>query len=133
MYIADEQRPVTLNISGDIPPVRMDDTAISQVIINLLTNASKYSAPTTPITVNLARDERGVAVEVIDRGIGIPKEEIRKIFGKFYRAHGEKTADIEGSGLGLALVKYIAEAHKGHIKVESEEGKGSRFTLILPV
>jgi signal transduction histidine kinase len=133
LYIADEQRSVALNIREGIPPVRMDDTAISQVIMNLLTNAAKYSAPATPITVNVTRDEKGVSVEVIDRGIGIPKEETRKIFGKFYRARGDKTAEIEGSGLGLALVKYIAEAHRGQIKVESEEGKGSRFMLVLPV
>ena len=132
-YMVENPRAIAMNIEDGLPAVNIDASAISQVVMNLLTNAAKYSAPETIIKVNAARNGRNIVIDVIDQGIGIPKDEIKKIFRKFYRVEHGKAAEAEGSGLGLTLVKYIAEAHGGQIKVESQEGKGSKFTLVLPV
>jgi signal transduction histidine kinase len=132
-YMIDVPRQVSVDIEEGLPPVNADASAISQVIMNLLTNAAKYSSQDSVINVKAARADKNIAVSVIDHGIGVPKGELKKIFGKFYRVQQDRVSEAEGSGLGLTLVKYIAEAHGGQIRAESEEGKGSRFTLVLPV
>ena len=118
---------------GGYPIVKVDAGAIAQAIMNLLTNADKYSPADKQIKVNLKRAKKTVAIEVIDRGEGIPQEEIKRIFQKFYRVPRKDVASVEGSGLGLALVKYTVEAHGGHVEVESKKGRGSTFRIILPV
>lgn len=132
-HMGDGGRRITLNIDGELPRINMDPDAISQALTNLLTNAVKFSPPEKEITVNLAKKKRYVSIEVIDRGIGISRAEHKKIFDKFYRSSKKEIAQTDGSGLGLTLVRYIAEAHKGRIRVESEDGKGSKFSLLLPV
>jgi signal transduction histidine kinase len=132
-YIASESRPINLHKTCDFPMIRMDTGAISQALMNLLLNATKYSPPDKEITVNLIKKRKEVVIEVIDRGIGIPRKEQKKIFQKFYRVSRKDVAESEGSGLGLTLVKWTALAHKGRVLVESEEGKGSKFSLILPM
>jgi signal transduction histidine kinase len=121
-----------------LPPVLIDADAITLAITNLLDNAIKYSgngvaAAQKVITIRLERTESHVAVAVADRGIGIPPAEREKIFDKFYRVSTGLTHDVKGSGLGLALVRHIAAAHRGRIEVASEPGRGSVFTLWLPV
>ena len=101
--------------------------------MNLLTNADKYSTPEKEVVVNLKRNKKHVIIEVVDQGKGIPKEEQKKIFQKFYRASRKDISEIEGSGLGLALVKYTAEAHGGKVTLKSEGGRGSTFAIVLPV
>jgi signal transduction histidine kinase len=132
-HMEDGERRITLNIAEGIPEVRIDPDAISQALMNLLTNAVKFSPAEQEITVNLVRGKNEVTFEVIDRGIGISPSERKRIFDKFYRASKREIAQTDGSGLGLTLVKYIAQAHKGRVEVESEEGKGSKFSLVLPV
>lgn len=132
-YMIDVPRQVSVETEEGLPPVNADASAISQVIMNLLTNAAKYSPQDSIINVKVSRADKNITVAVIDHGIGIPRSELNKIFGKFYRVRQNMVSDAEGSGLGLTLVKYIAQAHGGQIRAESEEGKGSRFTLILPV
>jgi signal transduction histidine kinase len=132
-YMVDVPRQVSVDIEEGLPPVNADESAISQVVMNLLTNAAKYSPQDSIISVKVARTDRSVAVSVVDHGIGVPKGELKRIFRKYYRVEQDKVSSTEGSGLGLTLVKYIAEAHGGQIRAESEEGKGSRFTLILPI
>ncbi len=119
----------------------VDIQAMRQAVMNLLTNADKYSPKDKNIQVNLKVGTGPTffcpyfLIEVIDEGKGIPRSEQKKIFQKFYRVL-KKTGDvqgIEGTGLGLTFVKYMAEAHKGSIKVESEEGKGSKFILQIPL
>jgi len=132
-YLIAKQRPVSLHIKGKIPEVKIDANAISQALINLMTNADKYSPAGREITINLFANKKQIIIEVVDQGIGIPKQLHNKIFNKFYRSPRKTIAETEGSGLGLSLVKYTIDAHKGRIKVESEEGKGSKFSIILPI
>ena len=131
-YMAHESCKVTLNMEPGIPPIKIDADSIAQAITNLLTNAFNYSPLDKEITVNVVKRPKEVAIEVIDNGVGIPRSEQKKIFRRFYRVESKDT-NVEGSGLGLTLVKYAAEAHHGKVVVESKEGSGSKFLLILPV
>lgn len=120
------------HFASRLPRVHADPDAISQAILNLLNNAVKYSDKTKQITVAVRAAESMVLVEVADRGIGIPVSEQKRIFEKFYRVSTGLVHKTKGSGLGLALVKHIVEAHHGSVSVESAPGKGSRFTIALP-
>ena len=132
-YMMNEARPVSLNVQGLIGPVKMDPSSISQAIMNLLINAAKYSPAGAEITVNVLKRSGNAVVEVVDKGIGIPRKEQKKIFKMFYRVSNKRAVDPEGSGLGLTLVRYAALAHKGRVEVESEVGCGSKFSLVLPM
>lgn len=122
-----------VNLAEDLPgQIKVDRDAVSEALLNLLSNAVKYSKDENKVIVNARSTDEYVAIEVIDNGIGIPKREQKKIFGRFYRVDDVLSREIKGSGLGLALVKYIAEAHGGKVAVESKVGEGSKFTLLLP-
>ncbi|HCA81074.1 MAG TPA: hypothetical protein DEP53_15195 [Bacteroidetes bacterium] len=112
---------------------RFDTDAISQAILNLLSNATKYSDDRKVIRISVERDAGFAAVSIEDEGVGIPKEALEKIFEKFYRVHNEKTKETRGTGIGLTLTKHIVEAHGGTIEVQSELGKGSTFTMKIPL
>ena len=124
---------VQAQIPIDIPHLFADKDALSQAIINLLDNASKFSADKKEIYVNLKSDAENVIIEVKDKGIGIPHDEIKKIFDKFYQGKNALRQSVKGTGLGLTLVKHIVEAHGGRISVESNIGQGSAFSLIFPL
>ena len=124
---------VVNDIDSDVLMARIDKDAISQALLNLLSNAVKYSEDIKYIRVRIHRDSNSALISVTDRGIGIPKKEHRKIFDKFYRVTAAKARQTGGSGLGLTLVKNIVEAHDGFVEVESEIGKGSTFTVSLPL
>ena len=132
-FMAEKACQVNMELKDDFPPLNIDPSSISQALMNLLANAAKFSPPDKEIKVNLLKDQKNVIIEVIDQGIGIPKNEQMKIFQRFYRSSQRGVKDTEGSGLGLTLVKHIARAHNGRVAVESEEGKGSKFSLILPI
>jgi signal transduction histidine kinase len=112
--------------------LKIDKDAISQVLLNLLNNAVKYSEEDKNIHVKVRKDSSSAYISVSDHGIGIPQDELKKIFDKFYRVSAARTKETHGSGLGLTLAKHIVEAHGGSIEVESEVGKGSRFTVRIP-
>jgi signal transduction histidine kinase len=118
-----------------LPPAVLDRDAIAQALMNLLDNAVKYSehAPNKEVIVRLGQRDGRVRLSVTDHGVGIPREEQKKIFEKFYRVSTGLVHDVKGSGLGLALVKHIVEAHRGTVTVESEPGQGSTFIISLPV
>ena len=120
-------------IAEDLPPVRVDREAIARSLLNLVNNAVKYSSNEKFLGVNLYRANGGVKLEVIDHGIGIPAGEQGKIFEKFYRAGDPLVHNTKGSGLGLSLVRHIVQAHGGEVSVESAPGKGSKFTIALPI
>jgi len=123
---------IQTNIEPDLP-VSIDRNAMGQVISNLLDNAIKYSREVKQLTITAKKLDGKLSVEIADHGIGIPRAEQAKIFEKFYRVGNGLVHDVKGSGLGLSLVKHIVEAHNGTISVESEVGKGSRFTILFPL
>jgi len=121
------------HIDPAVPAVNVDREAIARSLVNLVNNALKYSANDKFLGVKLYRSNSDVKLEVIDRGIGIARSEHSKIFEKFYRAGDPLVHNTKGSGLGLSLVRHIAHAHGGEVEVESAPGKGSKFTLSLPL
>jgi len=120
-------------IAADVPPMRVDREAIARSLLNLVNNAMKYSQDQKFIGVNLFRDNGSVKLEVEDHGIGIPAHEQAKIFEKFYRVGDPLVHNTKGSGLGLSLVRHIVQAHGGEVAVDSAPGRGSKFTITLPV
>jgi len=120
------------NPAEDITIV-VDHQKITQVLINLLTNAVKYSMPGTTISVTAMLLGDQIQISVSDQGIGIPPEHRQKIFDQFYRISSADKIKAKGMGLGLYISKEIMEAHSGKIRVESEEGKGSTFYIQFPV
>ena len=121
------------SIDTTLPPVSVDREAIARSLVNLVNNALKYSDREKFLGVRLYGADGLVKLEVADRGIGIARNEQAKIFEKFYRAGDPLVHNTKGSGLGLSLVRHIAHAHGGEVAVESAPGKGSRFTLTLPM
>ena len=105
------------------------------VIFNLLDNAVKYRKQDEPLDIYMRtwNDDHHLYLSIRDTGVGIKKENLKKIFEKFYRVHTGNLHDAKGFGLGLAYVKKIIDLHKGTIHVESEYGKGTKFTITLPV
>jgi two-component system, OmpR family, phosphate regulon sensor histidine kinase PhoR len=124
---------VNLETHPDIPDSFADPNAITMAFFNLLDNSVKYSGDQKQIDVRVERANGFIALTVIDKGIGIPLSEQQKIFDKFYRGSEPSVRRIRGSGIGLAITKHVAEMHGGEVLVESEPGKGSTFTLRIPI
>jgi PAS domain S-box-containing protein len=117
----------------NMPAVLADPDLLSRAVSNLVSNAIKYSPPRTGVTVFLRARRNDLLIEVTDEGYGIPAPHLDRIFEKFYRVPRAQDADVPGTGLGLALVREIAELHGWSILVESEEDAGSTFTLAIPL
>jgi signal transduction histidine kinase len=130
-----EQQGFTLKeeIDESVPSVCVDREAIARALLNLMNNALKYSQNEKYLRVKLYRENGSLKLEVEDHGIGITSREQTKIFEKFYRTGDPLVHNTKGSGLGLSLVRHISDAHGGSINVDSTPGKGSRFTLTLPL
>jgi signal transduction histidine kinase len=120
-------------IEDGLPPVRVDREAIARSLLNLINNAVKYSPQEKFLSVKLFRSGDEIKLEVADHGMGIPIQEQSKIFEKFYRVGDPLVHNTKGSGLGLSLVRHIVQAHGGNVSVESAPGKGSTFTIALPL
>lgn len=114
-------------------PVRGDEDALAQILVNLLSNAEKYSAEKKEVEVHSYLSENSVHVSVLDRGSGVPAGEETKIFEAFYRVHDSLSSGIQGSGLGLTLAQRLAREHGGDITYEARAGGGSNVTLRLPL
>jgi signal transduction histidine kinase len=122
-----------LEVEDGLPEVSLDADAISQVMLNLLTNAVQYSVNEKEIRVHVRRDGGGVAIAVSDRGIGIRPRDLQRVFDKFYSTWRRMDSRTQGGlGLGLTISREIARAHGGDIQVESEVGRGSTFVVYLP-
>ncbi|MCX8118911.1 MAG: response regulator [Desulfobacterota bacterium] len=114
------------------PPIQADRSSMEGIFTNLISNAIKYTPEGGKVWITLGEEGDFVKATVSDTGIGIKKEDLPRIFDKFYRVKTAETRQIVGTGLGLSIVKSIVEAHHGSITVESEEGGGSTFTVLLP-
>lgn len=126
---------LTASFAPDIPRVNIDPDKITQVVTNLVGNALKFTPKAGQINVNVYRNGESLQIDVIDNGHGIPSHDLDKLFSKFYQVAcaGSKETAKKGTGLGLAISKGIVEKHGGKIWVESELGKGSKFSFTLPI
>ncbi len=120
-------------IPHGLPVVRVDPDSLAQAVLNLLDNAIKFSEEVKTIGVSVLDRGETLAISVEDRGPGIPVQESERIFEASYRSRESEERDIPGIGLGLSIVRHIAEAHGGRVEVEPRPGGGSRFSLVLPV
>lgn len=120
-----------IDVSDQLPPVAADAGRIQQVMTNLVHNAIKFTPPNGQITVSAVRENGVIAVSVADNGVGIPSEDLPRIFERFYKSDRARAG--AGTGLGLAIAKHIIQIHHGDIWVDSQEGRGSTFTFTLPV
>jgi len=117
----------------DIPKVDADHVQLGRALRNLVGNAVKYTPVNGSIKTSVEVRENQLSIRVVDNGYGIPADDLPFIFDRFYRVHHEASMDDESNGLGLSIVKSIVEQHKGTISVESEQGEGSCFTIVLPL
>jgi len=113
-------------------PVRADKEALAQALWNLLDNAVKYSGDSRTVRLEVERNEE-VIIRVRDQGLGIPVSEQKQVLRKFVRGSAAKVRGIKGTGIGLTIVRHIVEAHGGRLALESQPGKGSTFTILLPI
>ncbi|HON12833.1 MAG TPA: ATP-binding protein, partial [Treponema sp.] len=129
-----EEKDIQVLLEGTqelICPV--NSAIVEQAFINLLDNAIKYSEPHTEVRLRLAQDGAMARVDVIDQGRGIPARDIDRIFERFYRVDKGRSRAAGGTGLGLSIVKHVVALHNGEVRVESREGVGSTFTVLLPL
>lgn len=126
---------INIDLQADDSTCMADDIHLTNAITNIIDNAIKYKQPDTALNISIRswNDAGSILVSIKDNGIGIKKEHLKKIFDKFYRVHTGNRHDIKGFGLGLSYVKTIAMLHNGDVAVESEYGKGTTFTLKLPI
>jgi PAS domain S-box-containing protein len=128
------QRQIRLlsSFPPDLPPFLADADLLSRAVENLVSNAIKYSSDGTAVAISARAEEEYIAIEVADHGYGIPAADLERVFEKFYRVPRVQDAGVPGTGLGLALVREIAELHHGAVSVRSEVNQGSTFTLRIP-
>jgi PAS domain S-box-containing protein len=128
----DKDIDILLELDGNLPKVTFDSNKIIQVLTNLLSNAIKFTPEQGQVSLSAQQQDEEVVIRVKDTGMGIPKEDLPKIFERFYRVH-RPGKEIKGTGLGLAIVNQIVMKHNGRIEVESEVDKGTIFTIFLPL
>jgi two-component system sensor histidine kinase VicK len=135
MNISAKQKRQVLEFNSDldIPEIMGDKDRIEQVIVNILSNAIKYTPEKGKISVSLSLEEDNIIVKVADTGIGIPKEDLPRLFERFYRVDKARSRMLGGTGLGLSIARQIVEAHKGKIRIQSEYGQGTQVFISLPV
>jgi signal transduction histidine kinase len=128
-----KQLDVRVDVPADIPTLQTDRTKVTQILLNLLSNAIKFTPDGGSISLSATHHGNGVDLVVADTGVGIPADALPRIFDEFYQVDGSSVREYGGVGLGLALVKRLAELLGGSIAVESQVERGSRFTLRLPL
>jgi signal transduction histidine kinase len=124
---------LVVDVADNLPCVTADHDAMVIVLVNLLDNTCKYTGDAKQITLKVFAENGSVCFAVSDNGIGLARRHIRRIFDSFYQVDNSLARKAEGCGLGLSIVKFIVDAHKGKVTVESKQGKGSTFTVKLPI
>ena len=130
--LADKSQRLQLNFQADFPALLAIPVQMRQMVDHLLDNSIKYTVANGAIMINGRMEQNQIILQFTDTGIGIPAMDLPYIFDKFYRASNAAT-EMSGTGLGLAIVKSIVENHGGRIWVKSSVGKGSTFTVVIPV
>ena len=110
-----------------------DSRQVVSAVTNLLDNAVKYSDEGAPVELGAKRDGTNVVIEVVDHGMGVPTKDLDRIFERFYRVDKARSRTTGGTGLGLSIVRHVAQVHGGDVSVDSREGEGSAFRLVLPL
>ncbi|HEU4409709.1 MAG TPA: ATP-binding protein [Polyangiaceae bacterium] len=128
-----QEARVEVRLEPGLPPLLGDAGALKDALINLLSNACKYGGEPPAVVVRARAAGGELCIEVTDNGAGIERREQKRIFEKFYRIDDRLSRQREGSGLGLTIVQHVMAAHSGRVEVDSEPGRGSTFTLVLPV
>ena len=130
---AAEAKRIRIRVTGDETiTASVDPVLLEQAVVNLLDNAVKYSDPEREVEISGRAADREIRIRVRDQGVGIERRHLPRLFERFYRVDKARSRAVGGTGLGLAIVKHIAQAHGGHVSVESTVGEGSRFTIHLP-
>ena len=130
---AAEAKRIRIRVAGDETlTASVDPVLLEQAVVNLLDNAVKYSDPEREVEISGRAADREIRIRVQDQGVGIERRHLPRLFERFYRVDKARSRAVGGTGLGLAIVKHIAQAHGGHVSVESTVGEGSRFTIHLP-
>jgi two-component system phosphate regulon sensor histidine kinase PhoR len=122
---------VEIDVEPDLPPILCDKAALVDALVNLLSNAYKYSTAPREIRISASRIDDKLRIAVKDNGKGIARREHKRIFEKFYRVDDFLTRREDGSGLGLAIVQHIVRGHHGKVEIESDLGRGSEFAIVL--
>jgi two-component system, OmpR family, sensor histidine kinase KdpD len=125
------KRPVNIDIPDGTPDIFIDFGLVLQCFKNVLDNSDKYSPPGLPVDVKVRLQDQSLKIEIADRGIGIPEDDLEKVFNKFYRV--QRPTNVSGSGLGLSICKGIIEAHGGHISAEGRPGGGTTIRISIPL
>ena len=130
--IEKKDQHVECYVTADVPPIKADKNGIERVILNVLSNAVKYTQEQGSIKIYVGFVYNDAYIKVIDNGIGIPKEDLSRIFERFYRVDKARSREMGGTGLGLSIAKEIIEQNKGSIDIKSEYGKGTEVIIRIP-
>lgn len=133
MEAGNKQQALECFVIGEIPCIKADHDRIEQVVLNIISNAIKYTPDDGKITVYIGKTHSEVYMKVVDTGIGIPQKDLPRIFERFYRVDKARSREMGGTGLGLAIAREIVEAHSGFITISSEAGNGTEVVVKLPV
>jgi len=133
LAIKEKNHKLIVDLEENLPDIIVDIDGMEQVILNVLSNAIKYTPDNGEIKISAVKDYDKVVIKVKDNGIGIPKEDINRIFERFYRVDKGRSRELGGTGLGLSIAKQIVEAHDGRITLESEYNKGTEVSIALPI
>ena len=133
LSIKEKKHLLIIDIEDDLPNVVGDKDGIEQVLLNIISNAIKYTPEHGEISITAKKIDENVSIQIKDNGMGIPEKDLERIFERFYRVDKARSRELGGTGLGLSITKSLVEAHGGQIYVESVFGKGTKFTILLPM